>query len=242
MKKLISLNLSYNKQRLYRNILVALGLVSKDARYSSDNLNVLFTPEQFAEFTARALVDTEAVYSLRSMGFRYFTPEEQPQKEMFSESAQDEQEEDFQGCGNCPACTARRALSELFSAALGVPVQSIDVRPMSQEDFANLLGGNLRESQMDTRPTPTDEELEDMHLRAIEWDAKISNATELAVRHYYQNHGGVSIWAIWRLLEQTGGIPDWHTFRPKSEYKDIAPRILWAQAQQLRANVLDMTV
>lgn len=250
----VSLNMSYNKQRLYRNILVDLGLESKENRFSSDNKNYLFSPDQFVLFVARALKDTEATFSLRAMNFRLVIKDTVPTQQELNLNQEQETDTD----------SKEEFLASLLSAAFGMPVEIVKIDALSpekvcdcpacqmRETLADVLTGNLRKSQMgqntvpteqpvDSRPTPSNEELEDMHLRAIEWDAKISNATELAVRHYYQNHGGVSIWAIWRLLEQTGGIPDWHTFRPKSEYKDIAPRILWAQAQQLRANVLDMT-
>ncbi|AHC56538.1 hypothetical protein JJJA_0022 [Achromobacter phage JWDelta] len=254
--KNVSLFMGYNKQRLYRNILVDLGLEREDARYSSDNKTYTFTPDMFVEFVARALKDTQAVFSLRSMGFRAFEP--------VAASGQ-QQELDLNQMKEMSRTDPEQYLSELIGGILGVPVlvvkgeETCDCPGCTQGmSLAEALRANYRETgtvlgNVETKTDailksaaykeqnkPSDADLTDMHEKALAWDKKITDATEQALDFFYQQLQPCPAWGVWKHLEKTNGHPAWLQFRPKKEYAEIPVKVLFTMAQRLRAQIMDM--
>ncbi|AHC93975.1 hypothetical protein CH29_gp22 [Achromobacter phage JWAlpha] len=251
----VSLTMGYNKQRLYRNILVDLGLESVEARYQSDHKTYQFDPKQFVAFVDRALRDTEAVFSLRSMGFRLVNTVQEPTQ----------QELDLNQMKEMSRTDPDQFLSELIGGILGVPVlvvkgeETCDCPGCTQGmSLAEALRANYRETgtvlgNVETKTEailksaayknqnkPSDSELADMHEKALAWDAKITAATEQALDFFYQQLRPASAWACWSYLEKWKGHPAWLDFRPKKEYAEIPVKVLFTMAQRLRAQIMDM--
>lgn len=253
--KNVSLNLSYNKQRLYRNILIDLGLVSKDAKYG-DYLQVVFTESQFVAFVAAALANTEVPFSLRAMGFRAFEVEENPQQEL----PLNQEEEPS-------AKRGEDAIMAMLETLFGVPVIKIDggnLPPINEEcgcpactlgvTLEEALRGNLRATQMSqNQPSKRDagaspvfeakygqEQIDDLHEKALAWNKKVDDATKLAFEQFYvMRQGDVSIWQAWRFLEKNEGRVMWPEFIPNAAYKGMPLRNVWAMAQNMRSSLLE---
>ncbi|QDH84616.1 hypothetical protein Axy22_019 [Achromobacter phage vB_AxyP_19-32_Axy22] len=247
--KQVSLRLNYSRQRLYRDILVGLGLAQDNERYS-DSTTVIMKPEQFVDFVSQALTSNKAVFSLRSMDFRLLDSKEQSPA----------QADMFEGEPEQPSAErGEQAILGLLEALFGVPVVKIDVGQQCECPACTMgvtleeaLRGNLRATQM-ARNEPSKREVEasteakydqavidDMHEKALAWNKKVDDATRLAFDHFYvMRKGDVTLWEAWRFLEKNEGRVMWPEFVPHVAYKDMPLRNVWAMAQRMRNLLLE---
>lgn len=247
--KAVSLVLNYARQSSYWKILLDMGIVSNKEKPSTENINVLFSAEEFVHFTHRALKESDRPFSLRSMDFHA--------RELDEKELAPVQGDLFKNGG----VAIEQVLSDLF----GMPVVMVenfdqldktlskalkeDDTPcqcpgcMARSSLAEALGINLRETQMAVNQepkAPTDEELLAEREKAEEWNKKLDYATDQALKHFYTRQQGVSSWAMWRYLEQHQGRVAWNEFRPSNSLKDLSLAQIWVLAQRLRQSILEM--
>ena len=264
--KSVSLRLNYTRQRLYRNILVELGLVHPQDRYNSNVLEVLMTPNDFVNFVAQALADTKAVFSLRSMEFRLVDAAKKEMKQKEEPAQRDLFEITDSGV----------AIEKMLTSLFGVPVVMIDdfskleakmAKALKEESApcqcpACSLGMTLEEAlRQNYRETstvtgvgpintkaeqvlekPSDGEINDLHEKALAWDKKMNSAIELAVDFFYDRiTPDVSAWRLWHFLEEhQGRRMVWTQFQPKKEFRSMQLGDIFTQAQAFRARILDI--